>query len=224
LKDFYDEYKKGSTSSKLYLAASVLIKVEMKEIIMKSLKDYQSLFIYEDEIFDEYNNDDESSNKKTYGSVYASDILPRFRVNLECKDKEIEFSPKIDEIKQILLNGIEFSTKTVEYLPDIEAVVKMPEIEETIGTSDFILPSTYNEMPVGLYETFIEESQEVLSEHLDRCLNLVNKYTEKYKDYKFLVSSDENEICQEYFNEEHTFEEYTAVNYFSFSFSFIYLI
>ncbi|KAG4100119.1 dynein heavy chain and region D6 of dynein motor-domain-containing protein [Neocallimastix lanati (nom. inval.)] len=210
LKDFYDEYKKGSTSSKLYLAASVLIKVEMKEIIMKSLKDYQSLFIYEDEIFDEYNNDDESSNKKTYGSVYASDILPRFRVNLECKDKEIEFSPKIDEIKQILLNGIEFSTKTVEYLPDIEAVVKMPEIEETIGTSDFILPSSYNEMPVGLYETFIEESQEVLSEHLDRCLNLVNKYTEKYKDYKFLVSSDENEICQEYFNEEHTFEEYTA--------------
>lgn len=179
----------------------------MKEIIMKSLNDYQSLFKYEDDLFEEY---DDTESKK-YISVHASDILPRFIVNLECRNKAIEFHPKIDEIKKILLDGVEFSTRTIEYLPDIESVVKMPEIEKTIGTSGFTLPSNYKEMEIDLYETFIEESQEILNKNLDKCLNLVKRYTKKYKDYEFLVSSDVNEICQEYFNDDHSFEEYVSV-------------
>ncbi|KAL6618330.1 dynein heavy chain and region D6 of dynein motor-domain-containing protein [Neocallimastix sp. 'constans'] len=207
LKDFYDEYKKGNTPNKLYLAASVLIKIEMRDIIMKSLHDYHSLFKYEDDIFEEYN--DESDSKKNYRTIHASDAFPRFIVSLDCRNNTIEFNPKLEELKKTLLNGIEFSTRTIEYLPDIEAVVKMPEIEGTIGTSEFVLPSGYKEMPIELYETFIQESQENLSKNLDRCFNLVIKYTEKYKEYEFLVTNDVNEICQEYFNKEHSFEEYT---------------
>ena len=209
LKDFYDEYKKGNTPNKLYLAASVLIKIEMRDIIMKSLHDYHSLFKYEDDIFEEYN--DESDSKKNYRTIHASDAFPRFIVSLDCRNNTIEFNPKLEELKKTLLNGIEFSTRTIEYLPDIEAVVKMPEIEGTIGTSEFVLPSGYKEMPIELYETFIQESQENLSKNLDRCFNLVIKYTEKYKEYEFLVTNDVNEICQEYFNKEHSFEEYTIV-------------
>ncbi|ORX42989.1 hypothetical protein BCR36DRAFT_361700 [Piromyces finnis] len=205
LKDFYEEYKKGSSLPKLYLAASVLIKIEMKYIIMKSLNDYQSLFKYEDEIFDESSTKDENNK---YSSIRASDNLPRFIVNLDCQNKSIKFYPKLSEVKDIILYGIEFSTRTIEYLPDIESVIKMKDSEKIFGSSEFSLPSNYKEITIELYESFIKEAQNILSNNIDKCLNLVNKYLENYKDYEFLVKSDVSEICQEYFNTEHTFEEY----------------
>jgi len=177
---------------------------------MKSLNDYQSLFKYEDEVFDEFmdiNNNIESK----FSSIHSSDILPRFIVNLNCKNKSIEFYPKMKELKEIILYGIEFSTRTIEYLPEIESVIKTSEFENCVKTSELILPSNYKEISVELYETFIHESQTLLSKNIDKCISLVEKYLENYKDYQFLVKSEVMEICQEYFNQDHTFEEYLAV-------------
>jgi len=209
LKDFFEENKKGNNSPKLYLAASVLIKIEMRSIIMKSLNDYQKLFKYEDEIFDEFPVKDEDNRR--YTSIHASNNLPRFIVNLDCQNKNIQFYPKLSEVKNIILYGIEFSTRTIEYLPDIESVIKMQEIERGVGNSEFFLPSSFKEVPIDLYESYINESQEKLSKNVDKCLNLVEKYLENYKDYEFIIKSDVSEICQEYFNKEHTFEEYLYV-------------
>ncbi len=182
----------------------------MKSIIMNSLNDYQSLFKYEDEVFDEFMDINNNIGNK-FSSVHSSDILPRFIVNLNCQNKSIEFSPKMKELKDILLYGIEFSTKTIEYLPEIESVIKTSEFEKSIKASEIVLPTNYKEISVELYETFINESQTLLSKNIDKCISLVEKYLENYKNYQFLVKSDVMEICQEYFNQEHTFEEYLSV-------------
>lgn len=208
------------------------MKNEILYIIFHSLKEYISLFdcpITECPVIP----------ADTYIYYEPNSKGPKFLIRLTLNNSEtgvakIEYEPPLKEVIEAVLEGVDYILNTVDAIPSMESLLYDPanehllklvslqgEIVEKGGKGDPLWDSTLKGIdtgdsnsritPIKLVGSLVENTPAKLTAHCEECIKVVAQYAANYDCYKVMYSFERNKEIEDFFVEEHTFEEYTKV-------------
>jgi dynein heavy chain len=151
----------------------------------------------------------------------------------------MEFDPSPTEIEEVILDGLHFVAKTMESLPRIETIIYNPAMAELLlkptekpteggkgsplGTKRDSQPkespirlsagsgSGQDELKVILDPKEYDQAVLDLKQTVNTCFEQVKASLSRYDDYLTLYSQETSDRISAFFEQEHSFEEYTVV-------------
>lgn len=131
----------------------------------------------------------------------------------------IEFDPPLSDVEEGVLEGMEYVHRTMDAIPQIESVLFSPSIEQLLGLQPPPprqqevprLGSGFPEVKVGLEQAPVDETIADLKSFMSQCFANATEFLHHYDKYMFMFSDETARAISEFFQVEHTFDEYTKV-------------
>ncbi|TPX60170.1 hypothetical protein SpCBS45565_g07578 [Spizellomyces sp. 'palustris'] len=216
LRDFTDLFHKNDRRKppparppdSFFRSAETMVYKQVHSIIAKSLNDFRSLFtypIYQDSAADSISHP-------------LRPCAPRFMVRLWLNSENaIEFDPPLSEITEALIEGLGYVVKTVESMPKIANVIFGPSGDlilanpATTGSEvlRMLAVDGSDEMRITLEDGAVGRAEKELEKYAAECFEVIKNFVKKYYIYADMYTHKVDEAVEEFFMEEHTFEEYT---------------
>ncbi|KAJ2998719.1 Dynein heavy chain 7, axonemal [Globomyces sp. JEL0801] len=208
-------------SDEFYNSLQQLLINQALSIIDNSLKDYLSLFTIKPTTLEET-----QENLKLLTSNQKS---PRFNVRLEINLSThcVEFDPPLEEIQQLMLDGVRFLLTTCDSLPIIKSALfsspsqstfdqVLTKLRTTSAKGRFgaephggvvLLLSDAQVISVDLEAKKVKSALEYLENYAKSCFGIAHEYIQRYDIYCALFSDDVEQSINSYFDESHSFDE-----------------
>ena len=166
---------------------------------------------------------------------------PKFltRLSYNSSGNEMEFDPSHTEIEESILDGLQFVTRAMESLPRIESIIYNANMAELLlkqiadlteggkgsssGAKRDSQPkespirlsagsgSGHDELKVILDPKEYNQAVSTLKQMVAQCFDQVRASLSRYDGYLTLYSQKTNDQITAFFEQDHSFEEYTVV-------------
>jgi dynein heavy chain len=181
-------FKSPQSKTKLLKCATAFIVIKVRHIILSSLLEYQSLF--EEPTMDENNN-----------------RYPHFFIKVLLQNGEIAFDPTMKDVDEIVMDSINLILTTIDSIPALENLADTRDI----GSNDLL---AYLDMApdikIHIHEEFVEAVRKVIIASVKYGQEIIKSYLQRFEKYKYLTSEEIQHKIQQFFKENHTFDEYSA--------------
>ncbi|KAJ3222973.1 Dynein heavy chain 7, axonemal [Clydaea vesicula] len=215
-------------SAEFFCASSILIKNQILGMITKSLRDYIKVFDYPIVALPDLENIDETV------SYDSKPHAPRFMIKLWLSSTipgAVDYDPPLSEISEAIMEGLDLILKSISTLPEIDSLIYAPNANELLDRVKIKMELNANNMKgASLWDSYIrgsdgfdikkmivepekaivDEATSVLNRVFNSCSKVIQEYAKTYDKYRFMYSADTDEAILEFFNQEHTFEDYTV--------------
>jgi hypothetical protein len=189
-------------------------------IITKSVTTYTSLFSY-------YPIKTPEEYEIVGTAVDINPHAPRFIVRLCLENAKVEFDPILADIGEAVVDCLDFCVKTVESLPRVDAVIYHPdadilldppvvtELQNQLDDISALISSIGADSSVRISPEpmVVRNALDTLRKYTAECFRVVHDFViNRYKKHEFMYSNRVVADIEQFFKEDHTFEEYTLVS------------
>ena len=185
--------------SDLFNCAIILVYNKLMTMILNSIQDYLALF--------------EEMKPKEALLDPSSSTVPRFFVRLWLRDGGIDFDPPFVEVKEAIINGLEFVYRTFESLPRIDSIIYHPLAEQILATHQFRLAGIDSaDLKIQPEALVVSNAERKIHIFVEKCFLDVKGYLGRYDQYQLLYAPEIEQSVQEFFEKTKLFEDYTVVS------------
>ncbi|KAJ3039074.1 Dynein heavy chain 7, axonemal [Rhizophlyctis rosea] len=198
-----------------FRCASTLVYNEILFVILESLRSYLDLFGEPIKRLQEDGHAEDDKDRNA--SRFIRKPSPRFAVRLWLNvSKGIEFDPSLSEIEESIIEGLGYVVQTIESLPKIEGVIYGSAGESLLGQGPVetnllrtAAVAESDQLSIRLEEGLVDRAAAQLRKYAADCFDVVKSFLKTYDKYQHMYSKDLEQNIATFFEQEHSFEDYT---------------
>jgi dynein heavy chain len=202
----------GSMSvAKVFDCANTLVRNQIIASALSSLENYLSLF---------------DSSSPNYTHLVAPSFLIRASLDaqepeigkkaesspLQDPTSEIRYEPPMSELEEGIVDGLFFITRPMEAVPMIQSVIYSDAAPSLFKNTDARLVGVFEQLKVKVNATVTDRLAARLKEILNDVRQSINEYMKTYDEHIQATDQAQEVQINEFFCEEHSFDEYSKVS------------